>query len=53
MSVGAQRLFSALFMKAVLWYVVFLLLAGLLLYATLQLLVPETSPLHALPGIVR
>lgn len=39
-------------MKAVLWYVAFLLLSGLLFFATLQLLMPDTSLLHALPGIV-
>lgn len=51
-SVSAQRYFSTLVMKAVLWYVAFLLLSGVLFYATLQLLTPETSLLHALPGIV-
>ena len=51
-SVGAKRLFSAFVMKAVLWYVTFLLLSGLLFYATLQLLLPGTSLLYALPGIV-
>lgn len=51
-SVSAQRLFSTFVMKAVLWYVAFLLLSGLLFFATLQLLMPDTSLLHALPGIV-
>lgn len=50
-SVGAHRYFSALVMRAMLWYVGFLLLSGLLFYATLQLLTPDASLLHALPGI--
>ncbi|HSN51317.1 MAG TPA: hypothetical protein VLS87_02215 [Woeseiaceae bacterium] len=50
-SLGAQRYFSAFVMRAVLWYVAFLVLSGLLFYATLQLLIPETNLLHALPGI--
>ena len=51
MSVSAHRFFSLLVMRAVLWYVAFLLLSGLLFYVTLQLLVPEVSLLFALPGI--
>ena len=50
-SLGAQRYFSAFVRRAVLWYVAFLLLSGLLFYATLQLLVPGTNLLFALPGI--
>ena len=50
-SVGAQRYLSPFVMRAVLWYVAFLLLSGLIFYATLQLLQPETSLLQALPGI--
>ena len=48
---GARRYFSTFVMRAVLWYVAFLLFSGLLFYATLQLLVPHTNLLHALPGI--
>jgi uncharacterized membrane protein YbhN (UPF0104 family) len=51
-SFSAQRYFSPLVMRAVLWYSGFLLLSGLLYFATLQLLVPETSLFDALPGIV-
>ena len=51
MSVSAYRYFSPLVMRAVLWYVGFLLLSGLLFYVTLQILVPESSLWHALPGI--
>ena len=51
MSVSAHRFFSSLVMRAVLWYVAFLLLSGLLFYVTLQLLVPQVSLLHAMPGI--
>ena len=51
-SFSAQRYFSPLVMRAVLWYVGFLLLSGLLYFATLQLLVPGTSLINALPGIV-
>lgn len=50
-SVSAHRYFSSLVMRAVLWYVGFLLLSGLLFFATLQLLLPETSLVYALPGI--
>ena len=37
--------------QAVFWYIGFLLVSGLLFFATLQLLTPDTSLLHALPGI--
>lgn len=50
-SVGAQRYLSPFVMRAALWYVAFLLLSGLLFYATLQLLLPGTSMLHSLPRI--
>ena len=50
-SVTAQRFFSPFVMRAVLWYVAFLLLSGLIFYATLQALLPEASLLQALPGI--
>ena len=50
-SVTAQRFFSPFVMRAVLWYVAFLLLSGLIFYATLQALLPEVSLLQALPGI--
>jgi uncharacterized membrane protein YbhN (UPF0104 family) len=50
-SLGAQRYFSTFVMRAVLWYFAFLLFSGLLFYGTLQLLVPETNLLFALPGI--
>jgi len=50
-SVSAHRYFSPLVMRAMHWYIGFLLLSGLLFYATLQLLTPDTSLLHALPGI--
>ena len=50
-SISAQRYFSPLVMRAVLWYVGFLLLSGLLFYSVLQLLVPGTSLVDALPGI--
>ena len=48
---GAKRCFSAFVMRAVLRYVAFLLLSGLVFYATLQLLVPKSSLLPLLPGI--
>jgi uncharacterized membrane protein YbhN (UPF0104 family) len=51
-SFSAQRYFSLLVMRAVHWYIGFLLLSGLLYFATLQLLVPDTSLIDALPGIV-
>jgi uncharacterized membrane protein YbhN (UPF0104 family) len=47
----ARRYFSTLVMRAIYWYVGFLLVSGLLFFATLQLLTPDTSLLHALPGI--
>ena len=50
-SLGAKRYCSVFVMRAVLWYVAFLLLSGLVFYATLQLLVPKTSLLPVLPGI--
>ncbi|HSM30531.1 MAG TPA: hypothetical protein VK854_07495 [Woeseiaceae bacterium] len=50
-SLCAQRFLSPFVMKAVLWYVAFLLLSGLVFYATLLLLLPGASLVHALPGI--
>jgi uncharacterized membrane protein YbhN (UPF0104 family) len=50
-SASAYRYFSPLVMRAMHWYIGFLLVSGLLFYATLQLLTPDTSLLHALPGI--
>ena len=50
-SVAARRYLSSFVMRAVLWYVGFLLLSGLIFYATLQLLVDETNLVQVLPGI--
>jgi hypothetical protein len=49
--VSARRYLSAFVMRAVLWYVGFLLLSGLIFYATLQLLAHETNLVQVLPGI--
>ena len=51
MSVAVQRYFSAFVRRAMLWYVGFLFVSGVLFFATIQLLLQEENLLAAFPSI--